>query len=235
MASSPQSESRWADSPPVAREADKSRKSGGILNYLLGALTTLAIVGGGQFLLRKPDPPPLVLHAPPTAAPTATAEPTPLPPPTATPPPLTIFVSGAVQQPGLYQVHAEARLSDAILAAGGLTAEAAHGQVNQAEKLWDGAHVRIPTLGEVAAAPAAATGLAGSGAAAAPAAALVGAGRININSASLAQLDSLPGIGPAKAQAIIDHRPYASVDDITRVPGIGPSTLNQLRDLITVQ
>lgn len=235
MASSPQSDSRWTDSAHGGAAADKGRKSGGILNYLLGALTTLAIVGGGQFLLRKPDPPPLVIHAPPTAAPTATAEPTPLPPPTATPPPLTIFVSGAVRQPGLYQLPAESRLADAILAAGGLTAEAAAGQVNQAEKLWDGAHVRIPILGEAAAAPPLSGRLAGGETGAAPGVAVSGGGRININSASLDQLDSLPGIGPAKAQAIIDHRPYASVDDITRVPGIGPSTLSQLRDLITVQ
>jgi competence protein ComEA len=234
MTSSPQSDNNWAETARPIATADKGRRMSGILTYLFGALTTLAIVGGGQFLLRQPDPPPLVLHAPPTAAPTATPEPTPLPPPTATPPPLTIFVSGAVQQPGLYQLPAEARLGDAILAAGGLTAEANGGLINQAEKLRDGVHVRIPTLGEAAAPPV--TGrLAESDAGAAAGGAFASGGRVNLNSASLAQLDSLPGIGPAKAQAIIDHRPFTSVDDITRVPGIGPSTLNQLRDLITVE
>ncbi|RIK34545.1 MAG: competence protein ComEA [Chloroflexi bacterium] len=235
MASLPQSGGSWAESAHPTATKNSGRKLGGVLNYLLGSLTTLALVGGGQFLLRKPDPPPLVVHAPPTAAPTATAEPTPPPPPTATPPPITIFVSGAVQQPGLYQLPAEARLGDAILVAGGLTEEAAAGQVNQAEKLWDGAHIRIPTLGEAATAPQSSSSLAGSGATSSSGSTLSSGGRINLNTASLDQLDSLPGIGPAKAQAIIDHRPFAAVDDITRVPGIGPSTLNQLRDLITVQ
>jgi competence protein ComEA len=216
-------------------------KAGGLANilpYFLGALTMLALIGGVQWLIRKPDPPPVTLHAPPTAEPTATLEPTATPAPTATPLPITVFVSGAVQQPGLYLMAAEARLGDALSAAGGVTADAAASLINQAERLNDGAHIYVPTLAEAASAPPVTAGQSG-GAPLADAAVRssaginVAGGLINLNLASLAELDALPGIGPSKAQAIIDHRPYATVDDLDRVPGIGASTLEQLRPLVT--
>ena len=222
------------DSSPKATAA----KAGNILPYVFGALTTLALIGGAQWMIRNPDPPPVNLHAPPTAAPTATAEPTATPGPTATPFPITVFVSGAVQQPGLYQLPADSRLGDALLAAGGVSAEAAPNLINQAERLNDGAHVYIPTLAEAASSPPVAPGQSGGAPVAASAtgdgarAGLAG-GLVNLNSASLEQLDTLPGIGPSKAQAIIDNRPYATVDELDKVPGIGASTLEQLRPLVT--
>jgi competence protein ComEA len=206
------------------------------MSYLLGSLTTLLIVGGGQFLLRRPDPPPIVLHPAPTAAPTATAGPTSTPLPTPTAAPITVYISGAVFQPGLYQLPGEARVGDALVAAGGMTAEADATLINQAEKLLDGAQVHIPSRSAAAQTPT----IQSEGKAAAPAALNstvtdTTSGRVNLNTATLEELDQLPGIGPSKAQAIIDHRPYVSVADLERVPGIGPSTLAELRDLVTTQ
>lgn len=174
----------------------------------------------------------MVIQAPPTPIPTATPAPTatPLPPPT--PAPITVYVSGSVARPGLYQLPAEARVGDALHAAGGLTDAAALDLVNQAEKLWDGAHVRAPSVGEGVAALPGVAGASGSTANSANGASLAQGGRVNLNTATLDQLVALPGIGPSKAQAIIDHRPYASIDDLERAPGIGPSTVNQLRNLV---
>ncbi|MCX6046987.1 MAG: helix-hairpin-helix domain-containing protein [Chloroflexi bacterium] len=213
-----------ADSPPVASAHFH------FTSYLLGLLTSLILVGGALFFLRHPDPPPIVLHAPPPPAPTATA----LPPPT--PAPIMVFVSGAVQKPGLYNLTADERVGDALAKAGGFTATANASLINQAAKLQDGAQVYVPDLAESAATqqppagvtePVAQTGSADSGNAP--------TGPINLNTATPAQLDSLPGIGPSKAAAIVANRPYATVDELDKVPGIGPSILEQVRPLVTVQ
>ena len=203
-----------------------------LVSYLIGLLTALILVGGSDFLLRRTDPAPIVLHPPPTPAPTAT------PLPTVTPAPIIVFVSGAVQKPGTYALDIAARVGDAIAAAGGLTLYANPTLVNQAERLWDGAQIHVPKLEETApTAPAAAppSGLSGAGSAtgAAPSAGANPGDLINLNSASAAQLETLPGIGASKAAAIIANRPYATVDDLDRVPGIGAKTLDQLRPYIT--
>jgi competence protein ComEA len=186
-------------------------------SYLLGLLTALVLVGGSTLLLRRADPPPIVLHPPPTAAPTAT------PLPTATPAPIIVFVSGAVVRAGIYSLAPTARVADAVAAAGGATSEANSALVNQAEPLWDGAQVHVPTLVTAAANVAPDVGQGGGG------------GLINLNTATATDLETLPGIGPSKAAAIIANRPYSTVDDLDKVPGIGPSTLEQLRPLVTVQ
>lgn len=213
----------------------------GLMGYLLGALTTLAIVGGTQFLLRRPDPPPITFHTPPPpASPTANLAPSPVLLPTPTLAPLIIFVSGAVLKPGLYQLPAEARVGDAIAVAGGLAPDADPAVVNQAEKLWDGVQVHVPSMVEAQAMMQPPVGVSGSQPPAIDAPdtssdGLSSTGPVNINQATLEQLDTLPGIGPAKGQAIIDNRPYATVDDLERVPGIGPSTIAQLRNLVTTE
>jgi competence protein ComEA len=201
-------------------------------SYLLGLLTALVLVGGSTLLLRRTDPPPIVLHPPPTAAPTAT------PLPTATPAPIIVFVSGAVVRSGIYSLAPTARVADAIAAAGGVTGEANSAIVNQAEPLWDGAQVHVPSLvttAEVVSEPP--TGVSGVAASSGPAVAQSGGGGglINLKTATATDLESLPGIGPSKAAAIIANRPYSTVDDLDRVPGIGASTLEQLRPLVTVQ
>ena len=130
---------------------------------------------------------------------------------------------------------------DAVARAGGLVAEADPALVNQAELLFDGAQVHVP----LPQAPRA--GEASSGGTGGPSAGLSGAaetgtagasggtsggGLVNINTASLELLTTLPGIGPAKAAAIIAERPFNSVEELERVPGIGPKTMETLRPLV---
>jgi len=172
-----------------------------------------------------PAPRPILVYTP-------TPAPTPLPPPTPTPAPVVVYVSGAVAHPGVYTLPAGARVADALQAAGGATAEADLAQLNLARRVRDEEQIHVPRPGETPppasnAPPAASTP---SGAA---------AGKVNINSAGLAELDSLPGIGPGYAQRIIDYRtshgPFRSVEEIQNVPGIGPSTFARIREFITVE
>jgi competence protein ComEA len=151
-----------------------------------------------------------------------------------------VYVSGAVVTPGTFVLTPGARIADAITAAGGLRADADGALVNQAEHLFDGAQVHVPVAGVVGAAPAPRAGLSGllptpTPESRAAAVALAAGDLIELNTATQAELETLPGIGASKAQAIIANRPYANVDDLERVPGIGPATVNRLRPLVTVQ
>ena len=229
--------------PMPAAPTGSSANPFSFISYFLGLFTALILVGGSDLLFRRTDPPAIELHPPPTLAATATPAPTATPLPTATPAPITIYVSGAVQKPGLYQLAAESRVGDAVALAGGLTAEADGALINQAEKLWDGAQIHIPSQGEAAASNAPPVGVSGdqpapdtrSGAAIDPNAAPSATGKININNASVEELDALPGIGLSRAQAIIANRPYATVDELDKVPGIGASMIERLRPLVTTQ
>ena len=140
-----------------------------------------------------------------------------------------VHVLGAVATPGLFQLHDGARVMDAIAAAGGLTAEADPAGVNLARVIGDGEQFYVPRQGEVPPVlPAAAGGSAGG----APAV------KVNLNTATVADLDSLPRIGPTMAQRIIDYRAangrFTSVDGLRDVAGIGDKTFEALKELITV-
>ncbi|MBG6213500.1 MAG: helix-hairpin-helix domain-containing protein [Cryobacterium sp.] len=141
-----------------------------------------------------------------------------------------VHVLGAVVRPGLFQLHDGARVMDAIAAAGGVTAEADPAGVNLARILSDGEQFYVPRQGEVP--PALTAAPAGSAGANAPAA------KVNLNTATVADLDSLPRIGPTMAQRIIDYRTtngrFTSVDGLRDVAGIGDKTFEALKDLITV-
>jgi competence protein ComEA len=151
--------------------------------------------------------------------------------PAPTPAPLVVHVAGAVVHPGVYQLPAGSRVQDAIQAAGGLLPEADTQALNLAALLQDGEQISIPfvqpTLPALEAPPRAAplpTPQAGK--------------LININTATQAELESLPGIGPSLAQQIIAYRkangPFATIEDIIDVPGIGPKTFEKIKGLITV-
>jgi competence protein ComEA len=192
---------------------------------LAGALVAALLLGSARLITRQPAPAPIVVHPPPTLAVVA-------PPPTATPAPLVVYVTGAVHAPGLYALPLGARVADALHAAGGLTPDANPNAVNQATLVRDGDQIYAPTQTEAPAAPP--PGVSGGGHAE-TAAKSVPLGPINLNTATAAQLESLPGIGPSRAQAIIAGRPYATVDELDRVPGIGPATLDELRPYVVVE
>ena len=151
------------------------------------------------------------------------------PTPAATPTPSTIsvYVSGAVRNPDVFQLTPGSNVKDAIAAAGGASDEADLDRINLAAHLTDQMHVQVPRKGESPAVPPPGeTPARASGA------------LININTATLEELDTLPNIGPAYAQAIVDYRnehgPFKTIEDIKNVPHIGDSTFEKIRDKITV-
>lgn len=143
----------------------------------------------------------------------------------AAPADLYVYVTGAVQTPGLYVLASGARVVDALAAAGGFAEGAEESAVNLARPLSDGEQLAVPQTGEGA-----------TGEATSPA--VAGDGRINLNDADAATLDTLPRIGPAMAERIIAWREengrFTSVEDLLAVPGIGEKMLASLRDLVRV-
>ena len=134
---------------------------------------------------------------------------------------IVVHVAGAVRRPGLYELDERSRVSDAVARAGGATPRADTAAVNLAAPLADGIQVLIPSR------------IAGAaGAAAGP----TTAARVSLSSATLAELEALPGVGPVTAQKIVDHRAkhgaYTSVEDLDAIAGIGPARIEQLRDLV---
>ena len=154
-----------------------------------------------------------------------------------------VHVHGRVAAPGLYELPQGARVVDVVAAAGGFTAEADQAAVNLARVLVDGEQLRVPAVGETVDDAVAGGGgaTAGGPAAGGPVpggAAAVGGGAVDLNLADDAALQTLPGVGPATAAAILSWRDengrFRSVDDLLGVPGIGPKTLEKLRDRVRV-
>ena len=167
--------------------------------------------------------------------------------PEAAPPSLRVYVAGAVREPDVYTLQAGDRLVDAVQAAGGGTAAADLESVNLALRVQDGGYYFIPARVAAPETPAAAIAritadpLSGE----LPRAAGQGAEPgtldelIDLNTATERQLERLPGIGPARAQAVIayreQHGPFTAVAEITAVSGIGPGVFDNLRSLVTVR
>ena len=139
---------------------------------------------------------------------------------------IIVHVVGAVRRPGLYRLAHAARIADAVRRAGGTTKRANLEAINLAAPLEDGLQVVVQLIVPPTAAGAAVPGED-------PAAT---SGPIHLNTATMEQLDSLPGVGPVTAQKILDwrqeHGAFTSVDDLDAIPGIGPARLEQLRDLV---
>jgi competence protein ComEA len=135
---------------------------------------------------------------------------------------LFVNVVGAVRRPGLYRLKDGSRVADAVIRAGGPTPKAQIELLNLAARIADGEQIVVPRrgLGGVAATPGGA----------------VAAGPVHLNSATLEQLDALPGIGPVTAQKILDYRQqhgaFGSVDELDAIAGIGPARLEQVRGLV---
>jgi competence protein ComEA len=185
----------------------------------------LVLAVAAVLVLRRPAPPP-ELSLP--MASSTTAAPTTEPPPTE----LVAHAAGAVAHPGIYRLARGARVADLVDAAGGLIDGADGGRVNLAAPLTDGAQVYVPEEGETAPVvppPPGPVGPAGTDPAAQP---------VDLNEATAADLDTLPGVGPATAQAILDWRAangaFTSVDQLLDVRGIGEAKLAELRPLVTV-
>lgn len=172
----------------------------------------------------------------------ATAQPTAVPAPTAavTSAPIRVYVTGAVANPAVYELSPHAIIDDAIRAAGGFSSDADTVAVNLAQPAFDGMQITVPVLAEetaeapvVSGEPAGATGGApvrlGAG---------LFAGLMNVNLATAAELESLPGIGPNIAADIVAYReangPFATVESLMDVPGIGEAKLAAIRELISI-
>ena len=191
------------------------------VTYVLAGILIGFILAGAVFVVtRVPAGKPIILEPPPTKV------------------PIEVQVIGGVVRPGVYSLAEGSRVQDAVDAAGGLLADTDASSVNLAARLQDGQQVQIPG-GQAQAAPT-------QGASAftviqtpRPTATPGSQGDlIDINTATLAQLQSLPNIGPTTAQNIINYRnqhgPFSTIEDIMNVPGVGPATFDQIQDLITV-
>jgi len=134
-----------------------------------------------------------------------------------------VHVLGAVRSPGLYRLPEGARVVDAIAAAGGFTTDAERGGLNLARRLADAEQLRVPVIGE--APPAAAPGIAADG-------------RVDLNTADSAALETLPRVGPAMAERIIAWREanggFRAIEDLMQVSGIGEKTFEAMKGLVTV-
>lgn len=207
-----------------------------IQNFPLGAYAVMFALGGLSILGLKTlqqgwqEPAPIYFQ---TAQPTVTQS------PTSTPEPLNVFINGEVEQPGVYKLPHDSILQDALLLAGGFSAEAFKDVVNLAQPLTDGMQVYVPAIPETEVAiPLISTPPVNAKSETAESNEANSGGLINLNTASKELLESLPGVGPSTAQKIVDYRedngPFTSAEDVMNVSGIGPAKFESMQDFITV-
>jgi competence protein ComEA len=190
---------------------------------LVGLVALLAVtLGGAGLWYVRSLPRPVEVAAAPSGG-TASAPAWPSPSPEVV---VLVDVAGWVRRPGVYEFTEGARVIDAIDAAGGARSGAVLEALNLAAPLTDGIQILVPREGQEGVAPAPVTGGAVAG------------GLVNVNSAIATELEELPGIGEVIAQRIIDYRtengPFATVDELLDVSGIGDAILESIRELVTV-
>jgi competence protein ComEA len=201
----------------------------GVARLAAATVATVVVCAGGVWLLRTPPP---ATEASLPRATTTTIAVAPESEPVAAAPPaasrVLVHVAGAVVEPGVYELGGDARVRDAIVAAGGPTEIADWNALNLAAAVADGIKVYVPSVGEEVPASLTVPAPGDAGQPMAP---------IDVNVATADELEALPGVGPATATAIVTERerngPFLGVDDLDRVPGIGPAKLDALRDLVT--
>lgn len=185
---------------------------------LLLGIVVLVLVAVILIQVLRPAPQPMLLS---TSTPEPTQEATP------TPYTLRVYVSGAVHHPDVYTLAQDSIVKDAVEAAGGPTEEADLERINLALPVTDGQQVHVPRKGEDNPPVQAPSGQSTAG------------GKVNINTADSAALESLPGIGPALAQRIIDYRQtqgqFERIEDVMEISGIGDAIFEGIQDLITTR
>ncbi|MGV9373435.1 helix-hairpin-helix domain-containing protein [Micromonospora tulbaghiae] len=253
----PERDSVWeqpfGDPPSVATDAEMDRPSAsvrGLVSRLpgpgafdpgrrgvraLAAVAAVVVVVAAVWAWRsRPSAEPVQPVAAPAEAPVSAAtEAVPgVPAPAGSPGQVVVALAGKVRRPGLVRLPAGARVADAIEAAGGALPGVDVALLNPARKVTDGELILVGVTAPPGQAGPAAAGGGAPGGSAAP------AGPVNLNTATLAQLDALPGVGPVLAQRILDHRDrnggFRSVSDLRQVDGIGDARYEQLKELVTV-
>ncbi len=207
---------------------------------VVGLVLVGAMLIGGYFLLQARSvpvaqaAPPSVLSTPTASVPEATRSGTPRPsaePSAGTS--IAVHVLGAVKRPGLVTLATGARVADALQAAGGLTANADPAELNLAAVLPDGAQVMIGTKGH----PRGEVRV-GSGGTSVSTSAPGQSAKVNLNTGSVAEFDTLPGVGPVTAQRIVDwrtqHGRFSRVEELQEVEGIGPKSYAQIAPHVTI-
>jgi competence protein ComEA len=200
----------------------------------LVAIVVITLVGGAVWYVRSlPKPVQVTSSLGQPGAPAVTGVgASPVAGPTASPASLFVDVAGMVRRPGVYEFREGDRVIDAIRAAGGERGGAALDGLNLAAPLADGTQILVPKRAPAGVSPVGQTGGTSAGISGAPAA------KINVNTADATQLQELPGIGEVLSQAIVDYRtkngPFGSVDELEDVSGIGPATMDDIRQLVTI-
>ena len=200
-------------------------------------LVVVILAGGGYWMLKHFHPA-LFLGEPDFVVETETTPPT--PPSSTAQPEIVVHVMGAVKSPGVYHLSTDARVHEAIQKAGGKTDQADLHSLNLAAKMRDGEQIYVPEIRQT---PDVGQTIPTSSSSAAPPqpsvrrSASSDGSRININTATFQELQTVRGIGPTMAQRIIEYRQtsgrFATVDDLTNVKGVGEKTLEKIRDSIT--